>query len=116
MEERMVKTHLIVTDVHDEYNVKWCGRIIDTKPLFKNDKPIFVLKSSKTRVEMNTLNMESIERCARRITNPRGRAAVTTDKTNIYIKEESGKETLIGVVTHNHIKTYAPMYDRVGYR
>ena len=116
MEERMVKTHLIVTDVHDEYHVEWCGKIIDTKPLFRNNKPIFILRSREARIEMNTLDMKSIERCAKRITNPRGRAAVATDKTKIYIREESGKETLIGVVTHNRIKTYAPMYDKVGYR
>ena len=35
MEEVLVKTHLIVTDIHDEYNIKWCGRILDAEPKFK---------------------------------------------------------------------------------
>lgn len=44
------------------------------------------------------------------------RQAVTTDKARIYIVEEDGKETLIGVLTHNNVKQYAPMFDPVGYR
>ena len=39
----MLKTHLIVTDVHEEYFVKWTGNIANTKPLFKNDMPVFVI-------------------------------------------------------------------------
>ena len=40
MEEVMLKTHLIITDIHNEYHIKWCGKIKDTKPKFKNGKPI----------------------------------------------------------------------------
>lgn len=35
MAEVLVKTHLIVTDVHEEYNINWCGKIINTKPKIK---------------------------------------------------------------------------------
>lgn len=116
MEEVAIKTHLIITDIHEEYDVKWCGKIIDTQPIFENGKPVFILISSTSRLELNTIDMKYIEECAKRITNPRGRSAVTTDKTYIYIKEITGENTCIGVVTHNHVKSYAPMYDKVGYR
>lgn len=116
MEERMIKTHLIVTDIHDEYLVKWCGKIIDTNPALTNGLPVFVLISSESRLEMNTIDMKRIEECAKKITRPHGRGAISTDKTYIYIKEMCGKETCIGVVTHNRVKSYAPMHDKVGFR
>ena len=116
MQEIKIKTHLIVTDVHDEFNIKWCGKIVDTNPVLQNGLPVFILISSESRVEMNTINMKHIENCAKRLTRPKGRSAVSTDKTYIYIKEVSGKDTLIGVVTHNRIKSFAPMYDSVGYK
>ena len=116
IEQKLVKTHLIVTEVYEEYSIDWKGKIIDTNPELKNGLPIFVLISSTDRVELNTININEIEECAKKITHPRGRAAVTTDKTFIYIKEIGEKETCIGVVTHNHIKKYATMYDRIGYR
>ena len=97
IENVMVKTHLIVTSIHEEFTIKWCGRIIDTKPIFKNDMHVFI-------------------ECAKKITCPRGRAAVTTDKAYIYIQEVDNHETLVGIVTHNHVKKYAPMFDSVGYK
>lgn len=116
MEERMVKTHLIITDIHEEYSIEWCGRIIDTKPLLRDGLPVFVLVSSVSRVELNTANMQRLEDCAKHITNPRGRSAITTDRTRIYIREVNNKETLIGVVTHNRVKSYAPMFDKIEYK
>lgn len=116
IENVMIKTHLIITDIHNEYSIKWCGTIIDTKPELKNGMPIFAIVGSESRVELNTLDMKQIENCAKRLTNPRGRAAVTTDKAYIYIKEIGDKETCIGIVTHKKIKKYAPMFDPVGYK
>lgn len=115
IEDVMIKTHLIITDIHEEYSIKWCGKIIDTQPELKNNMPIFIIIGSEGRVELNTLDMKRIEDCAKRLTNPKGRAAITTDKSYIYIKEIDDKETCIGVVTHNHVKKYAPMFDPVGY-
>lgn len=117
MEERRIKTHLIITDVHEEYHIDWCGKIADSKPKFKNGKPIFIIVGSKGngRIELNTTNMKEIEKCAKLITNPRGRESITTDKCRIFLKEEDGNEKLIGILTHNHVKSYAPMYDKVGY-
>ena len=112
MQEVMLKTHLIVTDVHEEYIINWCGKIANTKPLFKNNRPVFVIKSSGARIEVNTANMKHLEHCAKLITNPHGRQAITTDIARIYIKEENGKETLIGKVTHNHVRQYQQMYDK----
>lgn len=116
MEERMVKTHLIVTDIHEEYFVNWFGSLMDTSPLIKNGLPVFVIISSTGRIELNTANINYIERCAKSITSPKGRQSITTDKARIYIKEEDGNEVYIGVVEHNHVKTYAPMYDKVGWK
>lgn len=117
MEERFVKTHLIVTDIHEEYHIDWCGKIADAKPKFKDGKPIFIIVGSKDngRIEFNTTSIKEVEKCAKLITNPRGRAAITTDNCRIFLKEENGNEKLMGILTHNHIKSYAPMYDRVGY-
>ena len=112
----LVKTHLIVTGQWEEYDVKWCGRLIDTNPVLKNGMPIFVVAGSNGRMELNTIDMKLIEKWGKKMTYPRGRKAVTTDKAYIYIKEVNGNEKLVCVVTHNHIKKYASMYDRVGYR
>ena len=115
MEEIAVKTHLIITDIHEEYNMNWCGKIIDTKPKIKNGKPIFIIIGSNGRIELNTIDMAKIERNAKLLTRPRGKAAITTDTARIYIQEENDKETLMGILTHNHVKTYAPMFDKVNY-
>lgn len=112
MQEIMLKTHLIVTDVHEEYFIDWCGKITDTKPLFKNGLPIFILIGSESRMELNTINFKQIEESAKKMTHPRGRQAITTDVVRIYIKEEDGKETFLGKVTHNHVKQYQQMFDK----
>ena len=116
MEEILIKSHLIVTDVHDQYHIKWLGRIVDTKPQFKNGKPIFIVTGGGGRMELNTTDMARIEKCAKLCTKPRGRSAVTTDTARIYILEEDDTEKLIGVLTHDHVKTYAPMHDMVYYK
>jgi len=115
--ETAIKTHLIVTDVHEEYSIKWCGKIKDTHPIFDDKgRPVFVVIGGNSRVEMHTTDMQRIENCAKKITRPHGRAAVTSDTARIYILEENDKQTLIGLVTHNHVKQYAPMFDKVYYR
>jgi len=111
MQEVMIKTHLIVTDVHEEYFVDWCGSIANTKPMFKNNMPIFILIGSEGRIEMNTIDIKRIEENAKLLTHPRGRQAITTDTTRIYIKQEDGTEKFIGKVIHNHVKKYQQMYD-----
>lgn len=116
MDEVSIKSHLIITDIHERYDIKWCGKLINTKPMFKNNLPIFVIISGEKRVELNTLNIQEIEECAKRITNPRGRAAVTLDTANIYLKEEDGNEAFMGTVKHYRVKNYAPMFDKVGFR
>ena len=115
MSEVMLKTHLIVTDVHEEYFVKWCGKIVDVQPLLKNDLPVFVVVGSDGRIELNTIDIKSIERCAKSLSHPRGREAITSDCARIYIVEKDGTETLMGKVFHNHVKQYQQMYDRFEY-
>lgn len=115
MTEVLIKTHLIVTDIHEEYNINWSGKILDAKPKFKNNKPIFIVVASGGRIEVNTTDMNRVERCAKLLTMPKGRQAITTDKAYIYILEENGNEKLLGTLTHNHVKTYAPMYDKFDY-
>ena len=132
MAEVLVKTHLIVTDVHEEYNItaffynpnitekeeyeiNWCGKIINTKPKIKYGKPIFAVIGSRGRIELNTTDMQRVEKCAKLLTAPKGRQAITSDTAHIYIIEENDKETLMGVLTHNHVKSYAPMFDKVDF-
>lgn len=115
IEETMIKTHLIVTDIHEEYSIRWCGKILDTNPLIENGLPVFAVIGSLGRIELNTIDMSRIEDCAKRLTQPKGRQAVTIDKAYIYIKEINGNEKMLGVLTHKHIKSYAPMHDKVGY-
>lgn len=116
VEEVSLKTHLIVTDIHEEYHFDWCGRILDAKPKFENNKPIFVVVGSKGRMELNTTDMKRVENAAKLLTHPRGKSAFTSDTARIYLLEEDDNEKILCIVTHNHIKSYAPMYDKVGYR
>ena len=113
MQEVMVKTHLIVTDVHEEYFVDWSGKIANTRPKIENNMPIFVIIGSEGRVEMNTIDIKRVEDCAKKLTYPRGRQAITTDISRIYIQEEDGNLVFMGKVIHNHVKKYQQMYDPV---
>ena len=115
MSEVKLKTHLIVTDVHDEYKVKWYGKLIDVKPLIKNGLPVFVIIGSDYRLELNTIDINYIEKCAKKMCHPRGRASITSDSTRIYIVEEDETETLMGEVIDTHIKQYQQMYDKFEY-
>ena len=116
IEEVLIKSHLIVREVHDEYGIKWMGKIKDCKPQFKNGKPIFIVTGGGGRMELNTTDMTRIEHCAKLCSKPKGRSAVTTDTVRIYILEEDDSERLLGILTHNHVKEFAPMHDRVGWR
>lgn len=115
MEEISLKTHLIITDIHDEYHMNWCGKIADAKPLLKDGLPLFVIIGAKGRVELNTIDMQRLERTAKLLTHPKGRSAVSVDTSRIYIKETDGNDFLLGVMTHKNIKTFAPMHDKVGF-
>jgi len=117
MNEVKVKTHLIITDIHEEYHMNWCGKITDTKPQIENGKPKFVIRSrSMGSIEVATTDMVYLEDLAKRMTAPQGREALTSDEANIYIKQLDGSEALLGVLTHDRIKRFAPMYDTVYYR
>ena len=115
MEEIMVKTHLIITDIHDEYHMNWCGKIADAKPLLKDGLPLFIIIGTRGRIELNCVDMKRIERCAKSLTYPKGRSAVSVDTSRIYIKEVDGNEMLLGVLTHKNVKSFAPMFDKVNY-
>ena len=115
MGEVLVKTHLIITDIHNEYDMNWCGKLVNTKPVIENGLPVFVIIGTRGRIELNTIDMKRIENVAKLLTYPKGRSAVSTDTARIYIKETNGAETLMGVMTHKNIKTFAPMYDKIGY-
>lgn len=116
MTEVKVKTHLIITDIHEEYKVKWVEKLIETNPKLVNGLPVFVIVGGVGRTELNTIDIKEIERVGKLMTRPRGREGVTTDKAYVYIKEKGDKETLVCIITHNHVKTFAPMYDKVGWR
>lgn len=88
----------------------------DANPVWENDQPIFILKSRTRRSELNTLDMTLIEKIGKDMAEPKGREARTSAKTYVYLKEENNKERLMCVITHTKIKTFAPMYDKVGWR
>ena len=109
-----VKTHLIATDQYEEYSVKWHRRLLDSNPKLINGVPLFILiRHSGGRMELNTIDLPYLEKTAKKFTFPKGRGSVTTDKTDIYIKEVDGNEKLMATVIHNHIRKYAPMYDEI---
>ena len=113
----MVKTHLIIKDIQNEYHMNWCGKLFDAKPaLNENDIPTFIIVGSQSRIELSTIDINYLERCAKKLTSPKGRGAVSIDKAYIYIKEVGGNEKLLGILTHKRVKTFAPMYDKVGYK
>ena len=116
MEERLIKTHLIITDIHEEYKFNWCGKILDSKPMIENGKPIFIVAGNNGRMELNTTDMSRVEHCAKLVSRPKGKTAVTTDTVRILVKQEDESEFLVGTLTHNHIKTFVPMRDMVYYR
>lgn len=105
------KTKFIVLDTQDDFYTKWCGRIIDSNPVLKNDKPIFIIISGRCRLELNTTDINYVEKMARKATCPKGRQAVTSDSARIYIKEEDN-EMLLGVVFHTRIKNFAPVFEK----
>ena len=115
MQELLVKTHLIIKDIHDEYHMNWCGKIAEAKPLLKDGLPVFIIIGSAGRIELNTIDMKHIEHCAKLLTHPKGRSAVSIDTSRIYIKEVDGNDFLLGIMTHKNIKTFAPMHDKVGF-
>lgn len=109
----LVKTHLIVTDQYDEYEVNWVKRLVDSKPkLDEHGFPTFSVVTNKGRIDIKTFDINYLEKRAKAYTFPKGRGAVTSDKGYIYIKEEEG-EVLLAVVSHTHIRKYAPMYDDI---
>ena len=110
MEEKMTTTtRFICIDSRDEYSIRWFAKIIDTNPVFnKNGKLSFAIIGSKGRMEIDTLDMNYLEKCAKLLTSPRGRSSISTDKAYIYIKEVGDKEKLLGVLTHNKVKTFVP--------
>lgn len=110
-----INTHPIVVGAHEEYHIDWCGKIVDTHPKIENGMPIFFIKGSEGSTEINTIDIKVVERVAQKLTNPCGRDSITVDKAYIYIIEEDGNKTLLGIVTHNHIREYRQMYDEFEY-
>lgn len=110
-----INTHPIVVGAHEEYHIEWHGKIIDTHPKMMNNLPIFRIRSHEGMVELNTIDMKVIEHTAQKMTNPCGAGKIVTDRSYIYIVEEDGKEALLGIVTHSHIREYRRMFDDFEY-
>ena len=115
MQELNVKTHLIITDIHDEYHMNLCGKIAEAKPLIQNGLPLFIIIGTGGRIELNTIDMKRIENTAKLLTRPKGRSAISVDTSRIYIKEVDGNDFLLGIMTHKNVKTFAPMNDKIGF-
>ena len=67
MVETAIKTHLIITDIHEEYHTNWCGKLLDTKPVIKNGEPVFVIIGSNSRIE---IRYNIWKKCAKTLTRP----------------------------------------------
>lgn len=107
--EKVTNTRFICIGCDDNFQMKWIKKIIDTNPSFDGDKLSFVIIGSNSRIEISTMDFNRLENVAKQITVPKGRSAISTDKAYIYIKEVGGVETLMGVLTHNRIKTFVPV-------
>lgn len=105
------KTKFILLKTENNFYTKWCGRMIDSNPIIQNNKFIFVVISSDTRLEINTNDINYVEKIAKKMTKPKGRQAVASDSVRIYIKEKFDNEKLLGILFHNRIKVFAPVYD-----
>lgn len=116
MTEVLVKTHLIIREIEEHYHINWRGKIRDANPKIVNGLPIFVIIGSRGRMELNTIDMGQLEENAKKLTSLKGRSAVSTDTSRIYIKEVDGNEMLIGTVTRERIKHFSPMCDPVGWK
>lgn len=117
MEQVKVKTHLIISEIQEQYDVKWTGKFKEVNPFLNEDGlPLFIIISDDSRVELNTISMKDVEECAKRIAHPKGRASITSARSCIYLKEIDGKETYMGYVVHRRVKKYQQMYDKVGWQ
>lgn len=110
-----INTHPIVKEIHEEYSMNWCGKIVDADPKIKNGFPVFMIRGSIGSVSLNTVDMNYIEKIAKKLTAPKGRASITTDKIYVYLVQKDNSEILMGVLTHNHVKTYNQMFDSFEY-
>lgn len=110
----LVKTHLIITDQYDEYEVKYVAKLIELSPhITPNNSLSFVIVSRNSRYEINTNDFKYLEEMAKKFTITRGKEAYTEGTSRIYIKEQGGKETLLAIVWRKHYRVFAPMYDDV---
>ena len=46
MQEVKVKTHLIITDIHDEYHMNWWGKLQGANPILIDGSPLFIIIGS----------------------------------------------------------------------
>ena len=110
----LVKTHLIITDQYDDYEVKYVAKLIDLTPsLISRNSMSFVIVSRNSRYEVNTNDFKFLEETAKKFTITRGKEAYTEGTSRIYIKEKGDKETLLAIVRRKHYRVFAPMYDDV---
>ena len=107
-QEVLMKTHLIVTDIQNDYYFKWVGKILNTKPQFKNNKLIFIIVGGNGRMEINTNDMTRVEKCAKMMSLPKGRTAVTSDTVRIYIRE-------VEIVDDNFHSRFSAFYKHYDY-
>lgn len=110
----LVKTHLIITDQYDDYEVKYVAKLIDLTPsLTSHNSMSFVIVSRNSRYEVNTNDFKFLEEMAKKLTITRGKEAYTEGTSRIHIKEKGDKETLLAIVRRKHYRVFAPMYDDV---
>lgn len=112
-EKEELQTRWIVTDVEDSYSVKWIKTMKEIYPMFKNNKFIFIVVGGNGRMEINTNDMTRVEKCAKMMSYPKGRAAVTSDTVRIFVRQQDESEVLMGFLKHERAKTFAPIIERI---
>ena len=58
-------------------------------------------------------NILQVEKAAMKFSMPKGKESITSDRSYIYIKEQNNIETLLGIITHYHVRDFALMYDEL---
>lgn len=90
--------HFIKTGQDSNFDVKWATRLMDTQPVLNNGVPTFYIISKAGRVEMNTMDMNALEKKAKLMCDPSGRGSYKSDTVRIYLKNEPAALALRGYI------------------
>lgn len=97
-EREEMTSRFIRTGQDSNFKVNWATRLMDTQPVLKNGMPTFYIISKEGRLEMNTMDMNALEKKAKLMCDPTGRGKFQSDKVLIYLQNEPEALVLKGYV------------------